>query len=171
MKEVLLEKELTALRSILKVKKGTTIDLIYNELNCCSVIAKIHDRQFIFFQKLYRLTTDNAIVKVVIEKFNGHSSMLQYYENLRGNNGDREIEERKQRILTSTNSLCQYYCELHLHERCMIYTSMLSDYFRTVITRWRLSNHRLNIETGRYTKPKTPREDRVCSMCMVLEDE
>ena len=112
-------------RSILKVKKGTTIDLIYHELNCCSVIAKINDRQFNFFQKLYRLTTDNAIVKVVIEKFNGHSSRLQYYENLRGNNGDREIEERKQRILTSTSSLCQYYCELYLHERCMIYYTIL----------------------------------------------
>ena len=48
---------------------------------------------------------------------------------------------------------------------------MLSDYYRLVISRWRLSNHRLNIETGRYTKPITERKDRVCTECRVLEDE
>ena len=170
-KQTLLENELTALRSIMKVKKGTTIDLIYHELNRCSIVAKILDRQYNFHQKLTRLTTDNAIVKVIIDKFNGHSSRLLYYQNLRSNNGLREMEERKQRILSSPNSLCQYYCELDLQNRSIIYSSMLSDFFRVVITRWRLSNHSLNIETGRYTKPKTPRENRVCSMCMVVEDE
>ena len=107
----------------------------------------------------------------MIGKFNGCFLMLRYYKNLRSNNGLREIEERKQRIISSPNSLSRYYCELALHHRCIIYTSMVSDFFRIVITRWRLSNHRLHVETGRYTKPKTPRKDRVCSLCMVLEDE
>ena len=44
---------------------------------------------------------------------------------------------------------------------------MLSDHYRVPISRWRLSNHRLQVVVGRYTKPKTPRADRVC----VLEDE
>ena len=166
----LLEKELTALHSVLKVKKGTTVDLIYHELSWCSIIAKIHDRQFNFYQKIVRLTSDVAIVKLMIEKLAG-SEMLKYYENLHGDNGDREREERKHRILASTNSMCKYYCDLELHNRCELYTSMLSDYFRVIISRWRLSNHRLNIETGRYTKPKTPRQDRVCNVCNILEDE
>ena len=153
-KAKLLENELTALHSILKVKKGTTTDLIYHELNRCSIIAKIHDRQYNFFQKINRLSTDDAIVKIMIE-----------------NNGNREIEERRHRILASQNSMCKYYCDMELHIRCEIYTSMLSDYFRVIISRWRLSNHRLNIEIGRYTKPKTPRQDRVCNLCNVLEDE
>ena len=44
---------------------------------------------------------------------------------------------------------------------------------RRVIARFRMSNHKLCIETGRYTKPKTPREERFCSHCplKVLEDE
>ena len=41
-----------------------------------------------------------------------------------------------------------------------------------IITRWRLSNHNLHIETGRRTKPaKTPREIRTCMLCNVIEDE
>ena len=42
---------------------------------------------------------------------------------------------------------------------------------RVIITRWRLSCHRLRVETGRYTHPRLPREQRVCSLCGILEDE
>ena len=48
---------------------------------------------------------------------------------------------------------------------------MLYDYYRVILTRWRLSNHSLAIETGRYTRPYTERQDRVCAMCNSLEDE
>ena len=164
------EKELTALHAVMKVKRGTTIDLIYHELGRCSIVAKIYDRQFNFFQKISNMSADDAIVKLMIEKFIG-CEMLTHYETLRDKNGIREIEEREQRIRTSTNSMCMYYCNLQLLDKSVIYNSMISDYHRTVISRWRLSNHRLNIETGRYTKPKTKREDRVCTLCNVLEDE
>jgi len=39
------------------------------------------------------------------------------------------------------------------------------------LTRLRVSNHRLRIETGRYTKPYTPRENRLCSCGTQVEDE
>ena len=44
---------------------------------------------------------------------------------------------------------------------------------RKVISRIRCSNHPLAIERGRYTNPKTPREDRLCELCdeQVIEDE
>ena len=161
---------MTALHSILKVKKGTTKDLIYHELHRCTIIAKIHDRQYNFFQKIKRLTYDDAIVKIMIDEL-ADAEMLAYYENLRENNGIREIEERRERILSSQNSMCKYYCDMGFINRCEIYTSMLSDYYRTIISRWRLSNHQLNIETGRYKKPKTPHQERLCSLCEVLEDE
>ena len=48
---------------------------------------------------------------------------------------------------------------------------MTNDYYRYIITRWRLSNHNLKIETGRYTKPMTPRAERKCDLCNVIEDE
>jgi hypothetical protein len=33
------------------------------------------------------------------------------------------------------------------------------------LTKFRLSCHQLPIETGRYTKPKTPRNQRICTLC------
>ena len=169
--EQLRDKELTALRAILGVKKGTTIDLIYHELRRCSIKTRILDRQFKFYQKLCKMTTEDAIVKVMIEVF-GDSRWLRYYANLNDKNGEREMNDREMRIRTSQNSMCKYYCDLHLTDnKAEIYCSMLSDYYRVIISRWRLSNHRLNIETGRYTNPITVRNDRVCTLCKVVEDE
>ena len=52
-----------------------------------------------------------------------------------------------------------------------LYNSCLEDSKRTTITRWRLSSHKLKIETGRYTKPKTEPEKRLCKICKIVEDE
>ena len=44
--------------------------------------------------------------------------------------------------------------------------------FRQALTKLRLSSHRLEIESGRWTKPLiTPRENRLCKQCNNLEDE
>ena len=40
-----------------------------------------------------------------------------------------------------------------------------------IITQWRLSCHKLKIETGRYHKPYIERKNRVCNICNILEDE
>ena len=48
---------------------------------------------------------------------------------------------------------------------------MINDEKRTLITRWRLSSHPLYIETGRYKTPIVPRENRLCMVCNVVEDE
>ena len=53
----------------------------------------------------------------------------------------------------------------------ILYSSNINDRDRITITRWRLSCHPLNIETGRYTVPLTPRHLRVCKICRILEDE
>ena len=43
--------------------------------------------------------------------------------------------------------------------------------YRNAITKIRCSSHPLEIERGGYTKPKTPRSNRLCSRCKVIEDE
>ena len=44
--------------------------------------------------------------------------------------------------------------------------------FRIALTQLRVSSHRLEIETGRWTKPnKISRENRKCQVCSILEDE
>ena len=43
---------------------------------------------------------------------------------------------------------------------------------RVAITKPRLSNHKLAIETGRYVKPYQPQDQRICPLCKTgLEDE
>ena len=53
----------------------------------------------------------------------------------------------------------------------ILYQSNLDDEVRKTITRWRLSSHKLRIETGRYTVPKTLIAERKCRICKILEDE
>ena len=43
--------------------------------------------------------------------------------------------------------------------------------YRNARAKIRSSSHPLEIERGRYTKPKTPRSNRLCSRCKVIEDE
>ena len=53
-----------------------------------------------------------------------------------------------------------------------MYNSFVPEYLCVRITRWRLSNHDLRIETGRYIRPILPRNMRVCSVCSdSIEDE
>ena len=162
--------ELKALKAIMGVKKGTSTDLIYHELRRPSISTRIKDRQYNFYKKLAGLSEEDAIVKTVI-RICGDSRMIRYYESLIDDNAERDTNERESRIMESESSMCKYYRELHLIRKTSIYSSMLYDYYRVILTRWRLSNHGLAIETGRYTRPYTERPDRVCTMCNVLEDE
>jgi hypothetical protein len=40
---------------------------------------------------------------------------------------------------------------------------------RKILTKFRISDHKLEIEIGRYKK--VPREQRICKACKVLDDE
>ena len=147
-------------------------DIQYNDFMDPLSLAQLADDTAIYVELI-----DNLIVKFrKIFKYSREKKQVPnvketYYKNLQGNYGTHEREERERRIRASENSMCKIYCDLDCISKCQIYNSMLTDYYRTPISRWRLSNHRLQIEVGRYTKPKTPRMDRVCSMCNILEDE
>ena len=41
----------------------------------------------------------------------------------------------------------------------------------SIITKFRLSSHKLNIERGRYSRPKVAREERICKFCNEVESE
>ena len=65
----------------------------------------------------------------------------------------------------------RYVTLFNLKSPTVLYKSSINDEHRMIITRWRLSCHKLYIETGRYKTPKIPREERLCLNCDVLEDE
>ena len=160
--------ERKVLETILKVISGTTNNLIYHELRRGDIVSKIKDHQYSFFQKISQLQYDDAIVKVMVDLY-AENDIIQYYKNLHGNNYNDDIKEREICINTSDNSLTKYYVETMLYGKCCIYNSFLNDDLRGIITRWRLSNHDLKIETGRYIG--IPKIERICDTCGILEDE
>ena len=65
----------------------------------------------------------------------------------------------------------QYRTLWNLVQPLLIYNSLEDDKHRIIITRWRLSSHKLYIETGRYKTPKITAENRKCCICNIVEDE
>ena len=52
------------------------------------------------------------------------------------------------------------------------YLSLVKDHhYRHAIAQLRTSSHILHIERGRYTKPRTPVNERLCTLCICVEDE
>ena len=149
--------ETKALKCILRVKKGTTNDLIYHELRRGDIICKIKDRQYSFYKKLSSMPENNAVVQNIMQICE-HSRFLSYYKELHNDNFVNDIKKRQENIKTSTNSMTKYYATMNFVNKNDIYTSYLCDHYRYIITRWRLSCHDLKIETGRYAKPTIPRE-------------
>ena len=163
--------EQKALKAILKVKKGTSTDLIYNELRRPDIISKIKDLQWKFYHRVLNLNDDVALVKSLIYLCN-NTPMIEYYNSLSSTNKSDNIRNREQRILESNSSMLQYYASItNIEQKSRIYSNFVDDRKRAIITRWRLSNHKLFIDTGRHSVPPIPREDRKCAICYVLEDE
>ena len=97
-------------------------------------------------------------------------------------------EYKKKQILKST--VHEYYKNLSTNKlsnldessKLYIYSKLktsfqLEDYLinlknfnsRQLLTKFRISDHNLEIELGRYKK--VPRNQRICTVCYVLEDE
>ena len=101
-----------------------------------------------------------------------NTNFYQHYQNLRENNKKRNIEERKRRVQQSDTTMnIRYRSKVGFIYSNVLYNSCLDDEKRKIITRWRLSSHKLRIETGRYTIPKTDLEIRLCKICQKIEDE
>ena len=82
------------------------------------------------------------------------------------------VRDRKSRIEMSNDTMCvRYRTIIGFSYSTILYQSYLDDEMRKIITRWRLSSHKLKIETGRYTAPKTSMVNRTCKICGVLENE
>ena len=156
------------LKAILKVKTGTTSDLVYKELDRPDIISRIKYRQYNFFSKLSATNATDALVKSFLALCD-ETSVVTYYKSLDNHHRQNNIQDRKNRILTSSNSMMiRYRSLINMNIKSIIYNSYMEDEQRSVISRWRLSNHQLRIETGRYDSPKTPRENRKCLLCNVV---
>ena len=187
--EQLLTMERKALKSCLGVKSGVPNDIIYHELNIPDIIAKIRKQQQGFFAKTMMLEPEEAIIRQLVDRFSAdeeycqdEDSFLAYYLRLQTDHMENptstqniiesNILERKERLQNGETTKTTLYKEItNLEYNQALYRSFVNDELREIITRWRLSCHKLRIETGRYTNPITPRDERKCRICQVVEDE
>ena len=138
---------------------------MYNELKRAGIIATIKHRQYNFYHRVLKQNEEDALVKSFLHICR-HSKIIQYYESLHCHHKEFNIRDRERRIMSSPASMPSYYRSLiDVTKIRNIYQSFLDDRKRCIISRWRLSCHRLFIETGRYTSPPTPRENRKCHLC------
>ena len=165
--------ELDLLKSALGVKKGTPTDLIYHELKRGSVGMRVMDRQHQFISKINELGEEDALVKCLWNRCQVYDiSICQYYNSLTNDNQETEKIRRVEQLNQSTKTMDERYRSLiGMEEQNKIYDSYVVDSCRTILTRWRLSNFELAVETGRYCRPKIDREQRVCRTCLTMEDE
>ena len=99
-----------------------------------------------FYQRLLKINDEYALVKSFLALCK-NTKFLNYYNILHGHNKRDNIHDREQRIMTSTVSMLFYYNSLtDVKKKCIIYNSFMDDYKRGLISRWRLSNHKLYIE-------------------------
>ena len=72
----------------------------------------------------------------------------------------------------NSSSRATFYKEIKLtHDPSRYLTAAVPRNHRIAMSRLIISSHSLRVETGRWTRPVTPREERTCPMCNKLEDE
>ena len=170
--------ETKTLKSCLGVKQGTSNDIIYQELNQPDIIATIKERQFNFYKKYSNLQehecTSKAIWKLyeTLVKHDSPGNIRKYYENLKDKFSNDDITERRYRIMNSQSTMAKTYANItNLVYSQLLYTAFNNERSRIILTKWRLSSHKLSVETGRYAVPTIPRERRLCIICFEIEDE
>ena len=109
-----------------------------------------------------RYSVDLFIKDVSLFKIHCKNAVRRYFEN----NWHSTLND-----VVNNPKLC-IYNKIKTHITCEPYLELVKNKnHRNAITKIRTSSHTLEIERGRYAKPKVPREKRVCTLCGVLEDE
>ena len=168
-REKVLHIERKALKKCLGVKTSVPNNILYIELNRADIVANICDRQYNFYQKIVKFNEEEALVKNIVNLCK-ELDIIKHYEQLTNKNRDNDLQMKKNEVANSTETMKQRYLLLTGNVYCSaIYDSFMREDYRILITRWRLSCFDLQVETGRYRG--IPREERVCPICNVLEDE
>ena len=171
-RERILATERKLLKIILQVKPSTPNEIVYTEIGRCDMMCRIKKRQKRFFESCKQLTEEDAILSKIM-RMCSHLDFYKYYESLGDDLDQVNMNEMKEVINNSTKSHCMRYREIsEVKYNDVIYGQYLREDKRVVLSKWRLSSHKLRIETGRYTTPLTPRQERVCPECPTfIEDE
>lgn len=168
---------MTAVKTLLGVRVSTTNNVCLVELGVPSIQAKVKDVQSKFVQKMLRSRQDRhhddpfMFVWTLCEQ--AQTSGYKYFRNVMETECHitEDILKRQLDIRRSdrTKSITYVYMNPELSVCPMYAGTDVAEYQRLVYTRFRVSSHRLAIETGRWSR--IPRESRLCSCGAVQTEE
>lgn len=84
-----------------------------------------------------------------------------------------DINFSKSRTDPTSGNKLRTYASFKSRFSCEAYTKLNNFQERRILSQFRISTHRLEIQKGRYTMPKTPVGNRICKQCDrgLIEDE
>ena len=188
-------------KGLLGVKKSTQNDFVYGELGRITLITKRYVSIIKYWFKILRSSENkyiNFTYKIMfsdLERRPNATSWAPLVKNLLFSLGFNEVWMQqgvgnynifisllKQRL--TDNFIQNWQARLDASSRAVFYKSVaifqMQPYLEKVnirkfcqaFSRLRMSSHRLEIESGRWTRPNsTPLDDRKCNLCNILEDE
>lgn len=178
-------------RKILQVQRNTPTNACRAELGRFPVIMKIQKRSLKFWLHLNSSPNSSLQFKALqAQELSPETSPLSQLVLDLTNQADTSTASKERipinKIMNqSKESYLQYWKnETKSQSRLNCYLTLnreyeLADYLysvrdtkqRQILTKYRLSDHRLAIETGRHKKTWLPKEERVCGHCMTGEVE
>ena len=181
---------LKACKFALGVRANTTTDAVYSELGRISLQFHRHINIVKFLSRLSSLESERyankAFIMLANDAESGQSNWVSKARNLQLLYGIQssdshlniKIKIRKYFELELLSKLKQHiaqdkklklYASFKSSFKFEPYLDILSDFrIRSVLAKLRLSAHTLQIETGRFCKIKTPRNERFCQYCKAL---
>jgi len=193
--------QLNFLKRLLGVKTSTQNNFVYGETGRCRLqnirifniikywlkVCMTSDSKYIkkVYNCLKQKSDENERITNWVSKVKGVLSKLGFYEVwLQQGSGNTNVF-----LLAVKQRIADIYIQeingnLHTSSRALLYRNLFDCNFakyldiitvrkyRIALSRLRVSSHRLAIESGRWRKPESvPFDQRVCSLCNVLEDE
>lgn len=185
-------------RTLLKVKQTTSNTIVFGEVGMLPPSIACHMQTLCYYNRL-RLMNDDCLVKKVFNELQrlesvGINTWVTSVRELALRNQidiDHGINPRyfktNCKLLLRHNFVNNWQSHLNdeIHNPILrTYTLYKSEFgmepylimihkhkHRIAFTKLRSNSHTLGIERGRYTKPKTPVEQRLCPVCRLVDTE
>jgi len=155
-------------RLLLGVRQSIPMDLCLFEASMPCIKEMILSRRKTFLEKALANNPNTPLGKAWTLISGLNSKAFQSFAN------SVEIVTDKTESLIRASDKSRFSTFLDLNPTLVhhpVYTSTVPDTLRLAITRLLLSSHNFKVETGRWTRPITPREARLCPICKTIEDE
>ena len=165
------------LKTVLSVGFNTCNKIVYIETGTHQIKCMIKRSQIQFWSSLVRnLDVNSSLSKLIQAASNINLSYIMYYENLvtkfvTANKCESDLKSEfsnsiKLKIrnanLYDPDSKLGTYLQVNPDLTTPTHDNNMFEIERVHITRFRTGSHNLHIETGRFTSPRIPRDQRLC---------